>query len=660
MSGVVLSKNLQTSSPYYTVNYDESNNTESVTSGSGDSLNTFICYNNFTSTIQNEKLSALIGAIKEIEGVTKYDAIDVEFAFVGKQLYILQVRPIAAKKASTVVNSESILAEINNIKERLKVKGVNLLGCKKAYGVMPDWNPAEIIGTNPKTLSFDLYRYLITDNVWAQSRAFLGYKNTNNSGLVSLGGKPYVDIQMSFNTFIPDELSDELGAKLVDYFIYKLEKNPQNHDKVEFLVAITAYDFAFDEKVEDLLNNGFNEIECKKILSAYKNLTQNIITEQALSISTEIDKTLSLTQRRNKVLSSNLNDIDKIYHLLEDCKQYGTLPFANLARCGFIGSILLKSLLDKEVVKESEYSAFFQSIHTVAKEFMDDFFALSKKQHSKESFIERYGHLRPGTYDIASKSYKDGFDDYIDLDAELSAPITSHNFEFSGIVKERVGHEIAKSNLNFDVEVFIQFIIKSTEAREKSKFEFTKSLSAALNLIIAIGQEYGLSTNDLSHLDLEVLLKYRNSSSRLNFESELIDSIEKNKSTHLITCSLQLPALIFNPADVEMFHYPAMTPNFITHHNITAGAVFLTSGNYKNIDNKIVCIENADPGFDWIFCHNIKGLITKYGGIASHMSIRCAEFDLPAAIGCGNKIFNSVAKSNKVNLDCGNKIIRGI
>ena len=80
----------------------------------------------------------------------------------------------------------------------------------------------------------------------------------------------------------------------------------------------------------------------------------------------------------------------------------------------------------------------------------------------------------------------------------------------------------------------------------------------------------------------------------------------------------------------------------------------------EKIDGKIVCIENADPGYDWIFSHNIAGLITKYGGVASHMSIRCAEFDLPAAIGCGEQIFNNLSLATKVSLDCANKKIRCI
>ena len=49
-------------------------------------------------------------------------------------------------------------------------------------------------------------------------------------------------------------------------------------------------------------------------------------------------------------------------------------------------------------------------------------------------------------------------------------------------------------------------------------------------------------------------------------------------------------------------------------------------------------IENADPGFDWIFGSKILGLITKYGGVNSHMAIRCAELEIPVAIGCGEQV----------------------
>ena len=60
----------------------------------------------------------------------------------------------------------------------------------------------------------------------------------------------------------------------------------------------------------------------------------------------------------------------------------------------------------------------------------------------------------------------------------------------------------------------------------------------------------------------------------------------------------------------------------------------------KNIANKIICIESADPGYDYLFSKNIKGLITCYGGANSHMAIRCAEIGIPAVIGCGEQSFN--------------------
>ena len=67
--------------------------------------------------------------------------------------------------------------------------------------------------------------------------------------------------------------------------------------------------------------------------------------------------------------------------------------------------------------------------------------------------------------------------------------------------------------------------------------------------------------------------------------------------------------------------------------------------------------KRQDPGYDWIFTKNISGLITKYGGVASHMSIRCAEIGLPAAIGCGEILYNQLLDSSRVLLDAKNKQI---
>ena len=39
------------------------------------------------------------------------------------------------------------------------------------------------------------------------------------------------------------------------------------------------------------------------------------------------------------------------------------------------------------------------------------------------------------------------------------------------------------------------------------------------------------------------------------------------------------------------------------------------------------------------------------------MSIRCAEFGIPAAIGCGDKIYDFICSCQKIVLDCRNERI---
>ena len=76
---------------------------------------------------------------------------------------------------------------------------------------------------------------------------------------------------------------------------------------------------------------------------------------------------------------------------------------------------------------------------------------------------------------------------------------------------------------------------------------------------------------------------------------------------------------------------------------------------FEKLRDKIILIESADPGYDFIFSYNIKGLITKYGGRNSHMSIRCNELSLPSIIGVGEKIYNNFFNCNKIYIDCNNR-----
>ena len=106
---------------------------------------------------------------------------------------------------------------------------------------------------------------------------------------------------------------------------------------------------------------------------------------------------------------------------------------------------------------------------------------------------------------------------------------------------------------------------------------------------------------------------------------------------------------------------PEDLPNFITNQTIQGRVVTdpkraLSQG--ENVEGAVICLVNADPGWDWLFTKKIGGLITCFGGANSHMAIRAAEMDLPAIIGCGGKKYAEWSSAVVVKIDCKNKLVQ--
>ena len=99
------------------------------------------------------------------------------------------------------------------------------------YGVMPDWNPAEIIGTAPGALAASIYRHLIMDETWATQRAEYGYRDVRPAPLlVEFAGHPYVDVRASFASFLPAELPEGLAGRLLSFYLEWLRQRPELHE----------------------------------------------------------------------------------------------------------------------------------------------------------------------------------------------------------------------------------------------------------------------------------------------------------------------------------------------------------------------------------------------------------------------------------------------
>jgi phosphohistidine swiveling domain-containing protein len=543
---------------------------------------------------------------------------------------------------------EHALADVARKVELLSRPHPFLHGSRSIFGVMPDWNPAEIIGLRPWPLSLSLYRELVTDAIWAYQRDNYGYQNLRSFPLlVSFHGLPYIDVRVSFNSFIPRDVPSDLASRLVNYYIDRLLAEPQLHDKVEFEIIFSCYTLDLPQRLEKLLANGFSSSDIAEISGALRRLTNRIIHGEGALWRRDRAKIDLLAQRLPVIGDAKIDKISRIYWLLEDCKRYGTLPFAGLARAGFIAVQLLQSFVAVGVLSPEEHATFMASVDTVGSRIGYDF-----AHKTKTEFLGRYGHLRPGTYDILSPRYDEAPDLYFDWTGTRTDSAEQPRFALSIEQLRRIEQLLKEHQLEIDVLSLIEFIKAGIEGREYAKFVFTRSLSDALSLIRQLGEEYGLSVEDCAYLDYDAIRTLYSESGSV--QERLLESIARGRERHALTRNLVLPPVIASPHEVFAFHLPPSQPNFITRKSVTAPVASLTDPP-ESFAGRILFVPSADPGFDWIFTRGISGFVTQFGGANSHMAIRAGELGIPAVIGAGETLFKRWQVAHKLCLDCTNQ-----
>ena len=415
ISGVATSCDKDTFSPYYHINFSKNKDTSLVTSGK-DGSKSFIFFKFSKIKPKSLFLKKIINLISELEKKFKNNAIDIEFIIDQKQkLHLVQVRPLAKKSKIIKVDYINQLKKLEKKINKLQLPHHDLLGKKTAFGVMPDWNPAEIIGIKPKPLALSLYQELVTDHIWSQQRKDYGYKNVGSNHLMAnFFGTPFIDIRVDFNSWVPASLDKKISNKLVNFYIEKFIKNKNLHDKVEFEILFTCYTPSSSKRINSILKKKFSKNEIKFILVALKKI--NLISTR--NFKTELTKIEYLKKRQQTIKNSKMYHIDKIYWLIEDCKRYGTLPFAGLARNGFVATDILNSLIKENIISQKKINDFLMEINTITSEIFKDWINLTKK-----NFLSRHGHLRPNTYEITSLNYNDGYNLYFSKNEKKKANI---------------------------------------------------------------------------------------------------------------------------------------------------------------------------------------------------------------------------------------------
>ena len=677
VSGVIMTRIPDSGAPYYAVDYDdESGRTDTVTGGVGACKTVFVFKEAGPADFDSARLRSFVDFARRLQEICGRDDLDIEFCQDRAGiLHLFQVRPLCTGPGRIPGVDGHVTRNIGYIKDfvdRLMQPRPRLFGRRTILGVMPDWNPAEMIGISPRRLASSLYRELITRDVWSRARRSMGYREMPPAELmVLIAGRPFIDARASFNSFLPRGLSDETSEILVSAWLERLDLHPQFHDKVEFEVAQTVLDFSFDRHLDRHYPGLLNSARREEFRRALLGLTLNCLRpgpdnplDRALAQVQELGRRQALRplpspERPGPAPGSLLASAAL---LIDECRDLGTLPFSVAARCGFMAESLLRTAVGRGALDPARLNAFKTSVQTVAGEMSADFLAVSRGRLDRETFMARYGHLRPGSYDLLSRRYAERGDLFAGgvTSAEIKAP---PRFEFSARESRDLLKLMAEAGLEeIGLETFERFARTAIAGREKAKFIFSRNLSDALEILAAWGESIGLSREDVSFLTIRDCLHWDTHSLLNSPAGYFREKAAEGREFYDLTRSLKLGYLIRSTHDVYVVPQHRSAPNFVGRTAVEAETVrlYADSRGQEELGGRVVCIENADPGFDWIFTRRIAGLVTMFGGANSHMAIRCAEYGLPAAIGVGEKLFSEVVKAGRCRLNPGGGTLAGL
>lgn len=631
LSGVLTTVDAKSGAPYVVIDYALGSDTSRVTSGAAGTRTTVVLKGHASRLVGD--LAPLREVIDELATLFDDAPIDVEFAIDRSgAVTVFQVRPLVLGTKRYLAHRASFPALVDQVREAYA--SIAQHGRRQGLddgtllGVMPDWNPGELIGFKPRPLAYSLYRHLVTDGAWAKGRARLGYHDMHRHALMSqIGGIPYIAVETSFHSLVPASVATDTRRRIVADACRALRAEPEHHDKIEFRIIPTVFKPDLREEAWRARFPSLDDAEWTAYLDALLEITNDIVAPggRYYAAMCDLGAVEALHHDRADIEGGDLIDVKT---LLARVRRDAIPLFATAARAAFVATDILKALVGGGTIPVEMLDEVSRAADSVGTRMVEDFRTLDRR-----TFMDRYGHVRPGTFDIMVPRYDDADAPYFEARepaardaAPEAAPSPRENQD-----PARLDAVLAEHGYTFGWEDFRRFACDAIHARERVKFLYSARISDALEIIARVGARFGYDRDTMSFLTVSDI------DSCLDLGPDLHHRIADISSANRVAWRrnqpVRLPELLTGLDDVYAFEVLASAPNFITDKAVEAPAATIEE---RDLAGRIVFIESADPGFDWIFTRPIAGFVTKYGGENSHMAIRAREFGLPAVIGAGS------------------------
>ena len=623
---VLTSYKVGSDSAYRTFSTYYGSETDAITSGKYSEINNFFMHRSFDILPKKyEKYNVYLKIITQLEDLFKNKQLDIEMVLdKNNSPQLLQVRPLMGKK----LNKKSIFDEKDVIDRNLKnYKKLNKttadrFGTNQIYSNMSDMNPAEMIGKKPDNIAFGLYKFMFTDTTWNIQRGEFGYRKYSGGKLMELfNNVAYINVNHSLNSFLTRNLQKESCEEIINYQLNKLKENPHLHDSIEFDISRSSYVF---DTVEEFSKEYKNIISPSEIIKWHNDLIQ---------IDTQNKSTL---EKNKKIILSTFSKLDKSFEYskkenIKLIRDTMALPFTHHSRLGFVYFAQLNSLLEKEVISEDQKKLLLLSVNSISTKMKADAYEVKIGKKTLEGFLDVYGHIRAGNYNLLSSNLKNNLNFTESLINNSEQPLEDNILPKD--IYTNIEEYFTINEIPLEASAWIDMFQEGISTRENSKFYYTKGIDGILN---EVGE--------------------KNTSDRELFDLLDIEFNEENTSDMRLK-NVLMPDLITSNEDFYFYEEMSKNGNYIGQGTVIGDVLLIDNeaNRPNNLENKIVVIPAADPGWDWIFNYKIKSLITKYGGPNSHMAIRCAEHNIPAILGVGENNFTVISNSKSLEIDFSNE-----
>lgn len=563
-SGVAMTRDPETGLPYYVVDYVLGASTDGVTAGN-ETVHAFVSLGSETAT-EPAELPGLFALLEEVQVLTGHHALDIEFAITVDGPLLFQVRPMTAegpRNASAHADGQlrNVLEHEASHLEELICKQRHLRPTSTAFlGLMPDWNPAEMIGIKPRALAYSLYKELITDLNWASARFRYGYRDLRRKPLMyQIAGSPYICIAHSIESFIPASVPQDVAERVVQQCGEYLAMHPHLHDKIEFAIIPTCFTPELTRPgaaaaLPALRTLSTEQHEC--YLNELRQLTEHIISPNGPFFS-DLTRLPNITAQVQGLMAGEPRGetLQRMRNALSAANVVAEV-FAGAARAAFVGTAIIKSLETSGVVPAGFIDHVTGGVKGIGREMASDFQTLHK-----DDFLKLHGHVRPGTYDIRVARYDETPERYFDWQRPLQRPPKSMN----GLTVSRAEVNVIQQafdqcRLNVAAEQFLQFAQAAIESREKLKYLYGAFVSDFLRSLCDWGEMQGIDRDQLSFAQIA---DFTSVYADVDLK-RLHQAIAQNRSRWYETQLVRTPSIICQPQDLFGHHVHWCNPNFIT------------------------------------------------------------------------------------------------